>query len=305
MKRVQITKHKDVIMKIGATDLNNYSRKAFDRLMMQRGVQRILYYFGNDLQMKKWVFIVGCYNSGTTLITNILRQHPLIGGLHTEGAYLTDALPYPERFGFPRMWSQCLEKVKIDPETNGEERAARIKRHWSLWYREGKPILAEKSVSNAVRMPFLNEYFKPAYFIYIIRNGYAVSKGIQLKANLKRWNSPYKSTGYPIEICAEQWKTADEIVEKDGKRVENLIKIYYEDLVNDPVSAVSTITEFLKVSPMPEELLKNKFSVHGVISEIKNMNDKALGRLEDKDWAKIEKIAGDRLYRHGYFRIVG
>jgi len=290
---------------IRPTDLVNYSRKAFDRLMMQRGIQRILYYFGNDLQMEKWVFIVGCYNSGTTLVANILRQHPLIGGLRTEGAYLTDTLPYPERFGFPRMWSQCIDKVRISPETNGEKKADRIKRHWSLWYREGKPILAEKSVSNTVRMPFLNEYFKPAYFIYIVRNGYAVSKGIQLKANLKRWNSPYKSVGYPIEICAEQWKTADEIVEKDEKRVENLIKIYYEDLVNDPIRVVAAITEFLKIPPMPEELLKNRFSVHGVISEIKNMNDKALARLEPEDWAKIEKIASDRLLRHNYPRTIG
>ena len=278
------------------------SRKAFDRLIMKPTCQRLLYYFGRDLKVKQWVFIIGCYNSGTTLVANILREHSMIGGLHTEGAYLTDVLPYPEKFGFPRMWSQCLDKVRINPGTDGEKKASRIKRHWSLWYREGKPILAEKSVSNATRMPFLNKYFEPAYFIYIVRNGYAVSKGIQLKANLKRWNSPYKRTGYPIEMCAEQWKLSDEIVENDKQNVKHFIKIYYEDLVVNPKSVIGSMTDFLNVPPVLQEVYEHKFSVHGVTSAITNMNEKTFARMEDEDWYKIEKVAGDVLFRHGYLR---
>jgi len=288
--------------KNGTSILISYSRKFIDRLVMKRSVQRILYHFGNDMNIKKWVFVVGCYNSGTTLVANILRQHPMIGGLHTEGAYLTDALPYPEQFGFPRMWIKCIDKLKIDPNTDGKKNAERIKRHWSVWYRENKPILAEKSVSNTVRMPFLDKYFKPAYFIYIVRNGYAVSKGIQLKANLKRWNSPYKVNGYPIEMCAVQWKSASEIVERDSHKVENFIKIYYEDLVNDSKSVIDTMTNFLKVEPMSEDILKYRFYIHGMMSSIKNMNGEALARLTPEDWDKIDDVAGDVLESHGYSR---
>lgn len=282
--------------------LSFYSRRSLDRLVMRPCLQRILYYIGKELQVTKWVFIIGCYNSATTLLTNILRQHPKIGGLHTEGAFLTDSLPYPEQFGFPRMWAQCMDKIRIEPGLEGRKKASRIKRHWSLWYRDNKPILAEKSVSNAVRIPFLNEHFNPAYFIYIVRNGYAVSKGIQLKANLKRWNSPYKHTGYPIEMCAEQWRLTDEVVEQDKQQVDNLLRIYYEDLVSDPVSIITNVTDFLNIFPMPNKTFEYEFSVHGSESAITNMNETAFARLEDQDCDKIENVAGDVLLRHGYLK---
>lgn len=33
----------------------------------------------------KWLFVVGCYNSGTTLLAEMLSRHPNISGLPTEG----------------------------------------------------------------------------------------------------------------------------------------------------------------------------------------------------------------------------
>lgn len=51
---------------------------------------------GHDLTPKKWVFIVGCYNSGTTLLNQILSCHPDILTLPDEGAFLTRRVPTPE-----------------------------------------------------------------------------------------------------------------------------------------------------------------------------------------------------------------
>lgn len=270
--------------------------------LMNKFVQRALLPFGRDLKPDRWIFVVGCYNSATTLLASILREHPHIGGLPNEGAFLTDVLPYPETYHWPRMWSQCLDKVRGGVDMDSKEKAERIKRHWSLWYPNGAQNLVEKSISNATRLLFLQEYFKPAYFIYIVRNGYVVSKGIQKKANYKRWGSPYRETGYPIELCAEQWQMTDEIVEKDSLELDNFLRISYEELTETPQDTFSKITDFLGVQPMPEKVLGDKWSVHDTVSSITNMNHIGLSRLVNTDFEKIEEAAGETLKKYGYTR---
>ncbi len=118
-----------------------------------------------------------CYNSGTTLLAQILRKHPDISGLPIEGTFLTDALPQPESFGWNRMWWKCLEQVRLEPDSVSPATLRRIKRQWSVWLDWRKPNLLDKSIPNTARMPFLQAEFGPAYFVYIVRNGYAVAEG--------------------------------------------------------------------------------------------------------------------------------
>ena len=269
------------------------------RIIMNKSVQVLLSNFGYEIAPKRWIFIIGCYNSGTTILASILNRHPSIGGLWTEGAFLTDSLPYPEQFGWPRMWSQCIEKVSIPAEPREERRAKRIKRHWSLWFPKQTPNLVEKTVSNAARMPFLQEFFKPAYFIYIVRNGYAASAGIKQKANLKRWkNGAYQD--YPIELCAEQWLRTDEIVQKDSQQIENFLQISYEDFTENLSPTMNGITDFLGIDEFPAEVLDEERVVHGEKSIIRNMNDRSFGYLSDEDKIKIKQVCGDTLLKYGY-----
>lgn len=289
-------------MKINKVNISGFARKVFLTALMNRSVQQVLLPFGHDLQPDRWIFVIGCYNSATTLLASILREHPEMEGLPNEGAFLTDVLPYPEKFGWPRMWSQCVENVQVGVDEKEVDRAERIKRHWSLWYSEGALNLVEKSISNAARLLFLQEYFKPAYFIYIVRNGYVVSKGIQQKANYKRWNCSYRETGYPIELCAEQWRKSDEIVEKDCPHLDNFMQISYEELTEAPQKTLCDITDFLGVEAIPENVLSEKWSVHETISSITNMNHIGLSRLERTDFEKIKKVALDTLKKYGYTR---
>jgi len=278
-------------------------KKAYLTLLMQSPVQQLLLPFGHSLNPDRWVFVVGCYNSGTTLLASVLRKHPDLAGMLNEGAFLTDKLPYPEQKGWPRMWGQCLDHVRLDPnEVGAAERAERIKRQWSLWYPKGSKNLIEKSITNIARMPYLQEHFKPAYFIYIVRNGYAVSKGIQQKANYKRWNSPYKDTGYPLELCAEEWRLSDEIAQEDKKKLDNLLTVTYEDFTEDPRAMLNEITRFLGVSSMPEDVLNIGWNIHEVDSKIKNMNAHSIARLSSDDFDVIQKVAGDVLDKYGYMR---
>lgn len=277
-------------------------RSIFLRTLMNKTVQKMLLPFGRDLQPERWIFVIGCYNSGTTLLANILRKHYLIGGLPNEGAFLTDSLPYPELFGWPRMWCQCFNHIHLDPSRGGPEKAERIKRHWSLWFPKKTPNLIEKSISNSARVLFLQEYFQPAYFIYIIRNGYAVAKGIQKKANYKRWNCQYKDSGYPIELCAKQWQVSDEIIDRDRLELNHFLCVKYEELAENPSQTFRKITDFLKISPIQKEILRQNWSIHSTVSPIINMNSASLSQLSADEFKIIEKVAGRTLSKYSYTR---
>lgn len=276
-------------------------RRLADRLTMQPMVQQALLPFGRELTPKRWIFVLGCYNSGTTLLATMLRQHPEIGGLPTEGVYLTDSLPYPERFGWPRMWCRCVDDVRLNPK--GEEaRAARIRRQWSLWYPRDAENLVEKSVANAARIPFLGAHFRPAYFIYIVRNGYAAAAGIRDKANLRRWRNPYRHMGYPIELCAEQWLQTDETVAADRPAADHFLSVYYEDLASRPRETLGAITEFLGMQAVADATIARQWEVHGDCAPVQDMNANSLARLSADDIERVEAVAGERLRQHGYAR---
>lgn len=280
--------------------IHRLPQKFLNQVRQNKSVQQALLPFGRTLKPDKWVFIIGCYNSGTTLLENILSSHPQIGGLPLEGVALTDALPRPEEYGWARMWSKCFENVQLLPAEGMDKKAEHIKRQWSIWYPKGKPVLLEKSIANATRMQFLQEYFRPAYFIYIIRNGYAVSEGIRRKANLNKNNNLIYKNRYPIEVCAEQWKVSDEVVAKDSKNIHNFLQIYYEDLCSTPVVVLKTITEFLGLSSLPDQVLERHWDIHKKKSTICNMNDINIAGLSFNDKKQIKNMAWKTLVTHGY-----
>lgn len=263
-------------------------------------MQKLLLPWGQLIEPEKWIFVIGCYSSGTTLLKKIISNHPQIGGLSLEGVSLTDALPRPEEFGWTRLWYKCIDEIRLEPGPGMEKRAARAKKHWSLWFPKDVPNLVEKSVANTARTPFLQEYFPPAYFIYIIRDGYAAAGGIREKADPGRWNNPNYEDEYPIELCAKQWLASDEIVQQDRKNLDRFLQIYYEDLTENTEETVSRITNFLGISDFPRKILQGKWNIHEKHEEINNMNERSFGRLTGEDVEKIRAVAGERLERHGY-----
>ena len=79
------------------------------KLLMKPGVQRWLAPLGRVPKPQKWVFIVGCYNSGTTLLADLMGNHPDISALPVEGVRLSDVWPLPETYAWNRMWMKCID----------------------------------------------------------------------------------------------------------------------------------------------------------------------------------------------------
>lgn len=250
---------------------------------------------GSTLKPQQWVFIIGCYNSGTTLLHDILALHSDIGVMNDEGVMLTDTLPRPEDFGWRRMWVQC--EPEMNPPLN-EKSAKRIKKHWSHFFQKEKYVFLEKSISNTVRIPFLREYFQPVKFIHIVRNGYAVAEGIQRKARVMPPHNEKYGSHYPLSLCTNQWVRSLELVNE--YKMNDIFEIKYEELTKDPSSVIAQICEFLEVDPAFLQIKHEKFTIHGNESQIRNMNEGSISRLTLDERQVIEELSQKWLLKYGY-----
>lgn len=277
-------------------------KRGYRWLKRTRAAQHLAAYFGRDLNPDRWIFIVGCYNSGTTILARVLGEHPCIGTLPDEGTFYTDVLPAPEDFGWTRMWACCKNDVHLKPRDLSEREVRRIKRQWSIWYPKGTPNLLEKSVANTPRMQFLQAHFKPAYFIELVRNGYAVAEGIQRRADLDRWPNPEYKGKYPIELCARQWAACCRTIEQSRPSIDRFLRVRYEDFTENTKDTLEQITRFLDISPLGSSVLQKTWSFQEKDEPIKNMNPSSVERLSPRQIRKIEEVAGDVLRERNYPR---
>ena len=254
---------------------------------------------GSELTPAKWVFVVGCYNSGTTLLTQILDAHPLVTALPREGVELCDRLPRPEELGWPRKWLKCEDPMQL-PTNNAVERARRIKRQWSR-YVVPSPVLVEKSIANMTRLAFLAQNFTPAYFIYVLRDGYAVAEGMQRRARPSDWGNNDLDR-YPIELCAAQWAASDNCFRANSDHLEHVLELRYEDLCDDLAGVLEQLAGFLDLPPFPDDLAARTWNIHRSRSPIRSMNADATARLSSEDLDAIDAVAGATLRLHGYAR---
>ena len=279
-----------------------FIQNAKNRIKQSTIIPRLLTPFGSELQPDRWIFVIGCNNSGTTLLKSILTKHPLISGFTREGVYLTDCLPFPEQFGWSRMWCRCLENVRIDSEKVYPSFIKRIKKQWSIWLPKNPRNILDDSQANTPRLIFFEKHFQPAYFISIIRNGYAVAGGIRKRSHPGLWGNLIYKDRYPIELCAQQWRETDKMITRNKKRVGRFMQICYEDLVDKPNVVIKDLLDFLSVPPLQKDLNKLSWIIHGKESPIINMNHLSFKRLSEKDLDIIEDVAGDVLTKYSYKR---
>jgi Sulfotransferase family len=252
------------------------------------------------VEPEKWVFIVGCYNSGTTLLARLLATHSNISRLD-EGVFKTSQLVTPEELGWPRLWCQIVDQVRLRAGDRSVD-VDKLKRDWMLFFDRKKTVFLEKSIVNSARMTWLQENFANSYFLSIVRNGYAVSEGIRRQTS-KRLNSQFNYS-YPIELCAQQWVTNNTIIENDAKGIRFFKQIFYEDFCENPKKTISDIYAFLGLNDESSVLLEAQhWKIHEYDSEIRNMNDRSFENLSREDIEKIETVAGEMLTYFGYQRL--
>ena len=261
------------------------------RLFLNESVRRTLRPFVRVPRNRQWVFVIGCYNSGTTLLHDLIARSRGCASLPAEGVFGTDQLIAPEELGWPRLWWKVQDKM-LEFGEGGAKDAEILKRDWCLWLDTKRPVFLEKSVSNVLRVTWLDKNFPGAHFVEIIRNGYAVAEGIRRRAGRGQYPLPSGLSSYPIEWCAQQWVSTLEaaraqLSEVDGSRV---LTIRYEDLCKDPY----------QVLPKAERLTGLHDLTEYPLDHVRNRNEQAISQLSTEDVRTINDVAGETLTTYRY-----
>lgn len=264
--------------------------KAVDwNLLLRKKTRFLSRFFSPSINPEKWVFILGCYNSGTTLLHDVLATHPSIGSMPREGQFFTDQLPTGAAAGLPRLWALDIERFHWTESTSPHVDLPKLKRDWAWFYnRPHSPVLLEKTVLNAARSRWLQQVFPNAWFVSIYRDPYAVCSGISRKE------------GHDLEQAARQWDESNRILLEDIPYLKNHMSVTYEELTADPSRVYNAIIDFLGLPKTDTSLHTQEFRVHGWVSRIRNMNAESIQRLTDSDRKLIRGLCSDTMMRLGY-----
>jgi hypothetical protein len=174
------------------------------------------------------VFVGGLHRSGTTLLAELLGEHPEISALHDtgvwhdEGQFLQHRYPTayecggPGRFAFDDR-THLTEADAVDPSIAAGE----LTDAWSPFWDLKRRFLVEKSPPNLLRFRYLQSLFPEAHFIAIVRHPVAVAYA----------TAGWSNTSIPALV--EHWLRAHEQFELDRPRIRQLEFVRYEDLVSN------------------------------------------------------------------------
>jgi len=245
-------------------------------------------------RIEKPIFVFGCCNSGTTILWEALKSHIDIFGPDVEGQDL-EGLPdsmrhYLGKSTF-RLWAHpkfklCYSKTEEDYDENERKQLIKV---YQEFQRSGKRFIT-KSPADTLRARLIQAYFPDAYFVAIVRNGYAVSEGIVRKRKLDPDRPQFEGLYTTINEAAEQWFRANVIVASHTNFLKRCKVIKYENLVKNPQKVLLSILEFC-------ELDKSDLCVQSFDN---TLNQKQISRLSSYDIETITQIAQPMLIHFGY-----
>lgn len=275
------------------------------------------------------VFVVGAPRTGTTLTMEILNRHPLV--------HLFDEVHYNERVVdqignpptltkqqiqhavdilkqfCPRFWETSvgeqaraglLEKVETSDVTHGmvfSEFLSRQARHFD------KEIWGDSSPQDVLYMGMLKEWYPDARFVGLVRDPRAYLASY--KNYYKKEISNYRNRFNPMSNSLLWRSYMNALLDaKNGSLSESLILLKYEDLVSDPETEVSRISDFLGLDFHAEMLnVRRQNSSYINVEEDRKktgISSGSLGRwreeLSSSELWILNKICGKTMVKLGY-----
>jgi len=250
-------------------------------------------HFQELVNAHKWCFIVGCNNSGTSLVKRILENSNKVSTLPYEGQIYTRVFPRASRKGHERVWSEYLGELGVDVNHPLID-APRLLHDWMKDLDDPvKDMIAEKTPANVTRMGWLQRVFPNSFFVGVVRNGYAVAEGIRRKSN--------KS----LDRAARHWNRVNKNLVDTSGTVHNFFTLCYEELCDQPEETVTRLAEFLglETEPLKQGVVKD-YSFRTIaghrLSMIQNFNERSMQQLSRDDIAEIRANAAEMLDHFGY-----
>ncbi len=200
------------------------------------------------------VFVLGSPRSGTTLLFEALGRSPHLGSLGVESHLLWE------------MFHPVIRPDRITHQVGPDEVTSRERRvlYWAIDRLSGGRRYLDKAPRNCLRVPYLDELFPGANFVYLKRDGRAAVSslitgwrapggmfpGTKLPAPLdiqgydgRTWKflvprgwEAYTTGKSLAEVCAFQWVAANQALLDARGRIapERWIELTYEELVASP-----------------------------------------------------------------------
>lgn len=241
------------------------------------------------------LFVIGCCNSGTTILWRALLSHRELSGPTCEGQDLKE-LPQCMKHHIGRQTFRMFAHphfkgvYHLTEKDYDLEQAQRLAAVYAEHCEPGLRFI-EKSPANSVRTRFLQSIFPNATFIIIVRNGMAVSEGIRRKRLYDPERQHMAGLSTTIDQAAEQWYHANRIIMEDMQFLKRCIMIKYEDLVSNTPKVLRSVLDFCKLDC--QDFNFPKFET--------NHNIKQIERLTDVEKDIIYKITGNLLTELSYF----
>lgn len=112
------------------------------------------------------IFVIGAARSGTKLLRDLIAHHPDI-----------DLVPYDVNYIW-RLGNESLPHDELAVEHAGPEVVQQIRTLLGKYHR-GAPYLVEKTVSNTLRVDYLDRIYPNAYYVHLIRDGWDVVESVE------------------------------------------------------------------------------------------------------------------------------
>jgi hypothetical protein len=261
--------------------------------------------FKKPIVPEHWIIILSNYNSGSTLLRNILSSTNETAHLPDESVLYTKQLKRPdEEFGWQRNWVFCGDSLKIDENDNVRFNKY-LKDISSVWIlKKASKYFLEKSISNITRIGWYEKQCKSVKFIAIVRNPLASCEGMSRKSMpVGNARTQYGKDKYDMKDLALQYKVANEEIIKMQSKVNHLEFIKYEDLCKDPTGTLNNIFDYLQLDKNQFVIKNNVLDINGFKYKIQNYNDKSLQNLSSQDIKVITKINKSLITKFGYDEI--
>ncbi|MGH7690051.1 MAG: sulfotransferase family protein, partial [Gemmatimonadaceae bacterium] len=141
--------------------------------------------------MSRCLVLVGAARSGTKLLRDLIAEHPAV-----------DRVPYDVNYIW-RLGNDSVPHDELGVELATPRVRARIRRH-ILNFSRGAPWLVEKTVSNTLRVDFVDAVFPfpDALYVHLVRDGRDVAESAA-----RQWTAPpdwgamlRKLPGFPLSM---------------------------------------------------------------------------------------------------------
>jgi len=199
---------------------------------------------GTKIKQQRYVFVVGCGHSGTTLLLKFLGFHP-------------DILAIPDETGW--FLQRSSFKLKSDLFS--------IFQLLNLFF---VTFVAEKTPNHVFRMNEIEALLPNSKFICMVRDPRDVVVSLMAR-------------GYSIEQAVSRWIDANTqiLTRKHDKNVE---VIWLEDLVADADGSMSKVFQFLELLPVKVKRRQSCDKSNFYTNSINVDHDEKKGHLARRNW---------------------